>query len=300
MNYGYGLNTSEMLISLIIEICFGLKHLPEWLRENYFQLLPIFIIVIMILMIICVILLIKIHNKNEEQKQYYKFNIGEQCVTKEIKRAIKDKQGYYLINDVYFYNYRKGYHTQVDHVLITPERVFAIETKYWKGTTYIIKTDIKNKYKDSDINFALYEGNLVVNINDGEINLYTPNKYSNVINQTIEHAKNLRWRFDKHINFANGILVFVENDNCRLNINRVDEEDVTILSLNTLVQLIKEGRIEEIGKPNMKCENPQIVYEALLKYSRQKPNIENQELKKEIQELKKDNVRLSRQLKENK
>lgn len=193
------------------------------------------------------------------------FNIGEYCVQQEIERVIEKKTGYYLVNDVVLYNYGDGYSTQIDHVLITPYGVFALETKYWKGDTYILDINPNNIFDSS----ATYNNRLIINMKDGEANLYRPNVESNVINQTIEHAVRLKKQlFGNTDNFVKGILVFVENDFCKVKfrdcINK--DENVAIMSLNSLIYLIEKDLICNVCNDLMKCKNCQEIHKEVLKY----------------------------------
>lgn len=243
------------------------KTFNDWICNNISWILPIIYLILFVLIIMCFVLISIIYTK--KNKRMDSFNLGECCVKKEIQEAIKGNQDYYLVNDVYFYNYGKGYHTQIDHVLITPKGVFAIETKYWKGTTYMIQTGIDERTEKSEIASLLYNGKLIININNGKANFYKSNKQSNIINQTIKHAKNLRDILFHNTNFVKGVLVFVENDDCKLNFDRIEEDYIDIMSLNTLIKIIQENKMDTMLKPKMSCIYPQKVYRELQKYSRE-------------------------------
>lgn len=197
------------------------------------------------------------------------FNIGEYCVRKEIEKAIEKKNGYYLVNDVVIYNYGEGFATQIDHVLITPYGIFTLETKYWKGDTYILDINPNNIFEPS----ATYNNKLIINMKDGEANLYRPNTESNVIKQTVEHAVRLKKElFGTANNFVKGILVFVENDSCKVRFSDCvgKEYNVNIMSLNNLIHLIKEDKLEAICNELMDCRNGEAIYREVLRLSRTK------------------------------
>jgi hypothetical protein len=55
---------------------------------------------------------------------------GENMVTQVLKSKLKDD--YYLVNDVLYVNDR-GYKENIDHVVLGPNGIFAIETKHYSG-----------------------------------------------------------------------------------------------------------------------------------------------------------------------
>lgn len=160
-------------------------------------------------------------------------NLGEECVSNTIEESYKNAPDYYLVNDIYMYNNQKKHyhHTQIDHVLVKSGYIFAIETKYWLGDTYIFK----NKgVSDNDTN-AIYDNHIIVNMKGTKVNTYSD---CNVITQTVRNATKLQDKLNsdlKCVKYVYGILVFVDNDKCKIHF---EEKEVGVAKVTPLSRLV--------------------------------------------------------------
>lgn len=189
-------------------------------------------------------------NENTEKKE----NIGEKFVQESIKDIIKDKEGYHLFNNVCFYNPHKHYKTEIDHVLVINNQVYAIETKYWVGDTYLLhlenSTDDNKKNNAEDTkNKFLYCDYIVLNDKGGgKVNTY-PSAYSNAITQTVIHAANLKHYLSEDVDFVQGILVFVDNDICKVKFKKssIGNAGVLVMSLTELKEYIRNKDVIQLS-----------------------------------------------------
>ncbi len=189
-------------------------------------------------------------NENTEKKE----NIGEKFVRESIKDIIKDKEGCHLFNNVCFYNAHKHYETEIDHVLVINNKVYAIETKYWVGDTYLLhlenSTDDNKKNNAEDTkNKFLYCDYIVLNDKGGgKVNTY-PSAYSNAITQTVIHAANLKHYLSEDVDFVQGILVFVDNDICKVKFKKssIGNAGVLVMSLTELKEYIRNKDVIQLS-----------------------------------------------------
>lgn len=186
---------------------------------------------------------------NFNQYQYSKtFNAGESKVIREIERIIEEKDNYFLINDVSPYSNQYHKYTQIDHVLITPYGVFALETKYWNGDTYLLKMLDKQDIDTIDDNLAPYKNTVIVNMNDGELNLYKNAQYINAMKQTVNHATALKEDINRDdVPFVHGVLVFVTNEYSRLQFTvPAQVGHCKIVSLDKLKEIIQRDSFSDL------------------------------------------------------
>lgn len=189
-------------------------------------------------------------NENTEKTE----NIGEKFVRESIKDIIKDKEGCHLFNNVCFYNPHKHYKTEIDHVLVINNQVYAIETKYWVGDTYLLhlenSTDDNKKNNAEDTkNKFLYCDYIVLNDKGGgKVNTY-PSAYSNAITQTVIHAANLKHYLSEDVDFVQGILVFVDNDICKVKFKKssIGNAGVLVMSLTELKEYIRNKDVIQLS-----------------------------------------------------
>lgn len=208
------------------------------------------------------------------QDQYSRtLNVGESKVIQEIEHIIKGKDNYFLINDVSPYSNQYHKHTQIDHVLVTPYGVFALETKYWNGDTYLLKMLDKRDIDITDDNLAPYKNTVIVNMNEGKLNLYKNAQYINAMKQTVNHAMALKEYINRDdVPFVYGVLVFVTNEYSRLQFTvPAQVGSCKIVSLDKLKEIIQRDSFSDLmteWSQNTNINNIEQVKQKILEIKR--------------------------------
>lgn len=107
-------------------------------KDSYLIWIVAGLIALVLLIIFVAVLASKGAEKRRKELDDYEINqVGKACeaYVADCLKGIIDVFGGYLINDFCFED-RKGYSTEIDHILITQGGVFIIETKTNRGTIY--------------------------------------------------------------------------------------------------------------------------------------------------------------------